>query len=363
MTIDSPTSSHPEADARMSAGAPAAPLRVAVVGLGERGIAHAAVLATLDRATLVGFADPDSAARRNLAGAGFHVPTFARLERLLARQKPDAVFVCSPLATRAALARTALAAGAAVFVERPIALAFRESARVVDEALRAARPLLCSHALMHMPVFARAHEAVRAGAIGAVREVRASVYVSRVFSAESAERLTGARGGGMIAYAAFDLLALLVRTIGLPLEAIATTNRLYGANEDELHAKLKLPRGGTLGLDCSWSVPGHPRPATVIEIEGDRGHILVSDDAIEIDGTAGDHVRLSDADLPQPARFDMDGEPRWIEDRAFVEWVLGGAEPPGANLRALEPHAVMHALEASAHSGGTPTPMPEGLGS
>src|SRR5262249_34152894 len=251
--------------------------------------------------------------------------------------------------------RIALRAGAAVFVERPIALAFGESSRVVDEALRATRPLLCSHPLLYVPVFARAFETVRGGAIGAVREVRASVYVSRVFSEESAERMAGGVGGGMIAYAAFDLLALLVRALGLPAEATATTNRLYGVHEDELHARVQLARGGTLGLDCSWSVPGYPRPATVIEIEGDRGHLLVSDDALEIHGPRGDHQRLSDADLPQPARFDLDGEARWIEDAAFVEWVLGGAEPPGANLQSLGPHALMHALERSAKAGGKPT--------
>src|SRR5437667_5647991 len=109
---------------------PAAPLRVAVAGLGERGLAHAAVLSTIERATLVGLADPRPAARRAAAGAGFSAPSFADVDRLLARARPDAVVVSAPLGARAEIARRALGAGAAVLIEKPIALAYGESARL-----------------------------------------------------------------------------------------------------------------------------------------------------------------------------------------------------------------------------------------
>jgi len=349
MTISAPSS--PTTPTSPGARVLAPPLRVAVVGLGERGLAHAGVLATLPRATLVGFVDSSGAARKNALGAGFAAPSFGKLDRLLAKQQPDAVFVCAPLISRPILARRAIAAGCAVFIERPIALAYGESARVVDEARKAGTPLLSSHALAHQPVFTRAAETVRGGLIGKVHEVRASVYVSRVFNAQAADRLIGLLGGGMLAYAAFDLFSYLVSLFGLPTEASAQANRLYGSREDEYHAKLTLPGGGTIGIDCSWSVPGYPRPATVIEMQGDRGHLLVSDDALEIDDTAGNHQRWSDADLPQPARFDLDGEPRWIEDSAFVERVLSGAGMDSES-EVLATHALMRDLLASAHDGG-----------
>ena len=211
---------------------------------------------------------------------------------------------------------------------------------------------------MHQPVFARAAAEVAAGKLGAVKQARASVNASRVFSARAARHVTHGQGGGVVAHTALDLIFLLSRMLGLPIEGSATAIRLYGDHEDEVHARLRLAGGGEVGFECSWSVPGYPVPGTVIELEGERGHLLVSDDAIEIDGPAAAHARWIDADLPQPARFDVDGEARWLEDAAFVEWVLGGAPPPGAGREALHAHAVMHALEASTRAGGQPSPVP-----
>jgi predicted dehydrogenase len=356
MTADSNSNSESRR-AASARGVVNAPCRVAVAGLGHRGIAHALALATIERATVVALADPRSSARRNASGMGFRVPAYAELGRLLARQQVDAVFVCAPVGTRIPLARQAIEAGAAVFVERPVAIEFDQVAALVDEAERRGAKLMCSHPLVHQPVFARAAAEVAAGKLGAVRQARASVNASRVFSARAARHVTHGQGGGVVAHTALDLIFLLSRILGLPNEGQATAIRLYGDHEDEVHARLKLPGGGEIRFDCSWSVPGYPVPGTVIELEGERGHLLVSDDAIEIDGPAGAHARWINADLPQPARFDVDGEARWLEDAAFVDWVLGGAPPPGAGREALHAHAVMHALEASMRSGGQPAPV------
>src|SRR5207237_8749038 len=141
---------------------------------------------------------------------GFDAPSFADIDHLLARARPDAVVVSAALGARAEIARRALSAGAAILIEKPIALAYGESARLADDARQARRPLMISHPLLHQPVFARASEAIREGAIGEVKQVRASVYVSRVFNAPAAQRLNGGHGGGVVAYATLDLLALLI---------------------------------------------------------------------------------------------------------------------------------------------------------
>ena len=356
MTTDSTSStSHARGEAR---GVVSAPCRVAVAGLGHRGVAHALALATNERATIVALADPRSTARRNARGMGFRLPSYSDLNRLLARQEIDAVFVCAPVGTRVSLARRALKAGAAVFVERPVAIDFEQVTELLSEAERRSAKLMFSHPLVHQPVFARAAAEVAAGKLGAVRQARASVNVSRVFSARAARHVTHGQGGGVVAHTALDLIYLLSRMLGLPGEGQATAIRLYGDHEDEVHARLKLPGGGEIRFDCSWSVPGYPVPGTVIELEGERGHLLVSDDAVEIDGPAGAHARWVNADLPQPARFDVDGEARWLEDAAFVDWVLGGALPPGAGRDGLHAYAVMQALEASMRSGGQLAPVP-----
>ena len=336
----------PNASRSARSSPPSAPLRVAVAGLGERGLVHAALISTLERATLVALADPRASARRTAAGAGFTAPMFSRFDRLLEKTTPDAVIVCAPLALRAKLARQALRAGAAVLIEKPVTLDHAEAGKVAAVAGQAGLPLVCSHPLLRQPVFERALQAVREGTIGEVKQVRASAYVSRVFNAEAARRVS--QGGGVVAHVALDLFALLIDMLGMPAEVHATGGQLYGDQDDEVHAGLVFSNGVSVGIDCSWSMPGYPRPAAVIEIDGDRGHLLVSDDALEIETAAGGHQRWTDADLPQLARFDLDGEARWREDEAFVDSVLAGAVTPDP----LRAHVVMRAVESSARDRG-----------
>jgi predicted dehydrogenase len=354
MMIDSSTS----AEISDRSAARAETLRVAVVGLGARGIGHATALATMPNCELVGLADPRAAARRNLRGMGHAAPGYRKVEQMLAKASPRAVFVSAPLPARAGLARMALEHGCAVFVERPMATTAEEGAGLVALAAEQGVPLAVSHTLAFEPVFDAARRAVSSGALGKVSEARASMYASRVFNAREAMRYTHGGAGGVLAHMSVDLLFVLGRMFGAPLEVRATASRLYGTLEDELHAMMTTESGAEVGFDSSWSVPGHPHPATVIELAAERGHLLVSDDAMELDlsepgaGFLAGHTRRRIADLPQPARFDMSGEARWLEDAAFVAWASGGSAPANTGAAALQTQRVMEALYDSARSAG-----------
>src|SRR5207249_5405998 len=104
------------------------------------------------------------------------------------------------------------------------------------------------------------------GTLGAFREVRASRYVSRVFHAEQqGEYADQGASRGVIAHTGTELVFLLLQMFGMPREVEASASRLYGALEDEARGSWKLDRT-RLAFEVSWSAPGYPRPATVIEI-------------------------------------------------------------------------------------------------
>ena len=340
---------------------PLRPVRVAVVGLGRAGLAHATLLSSVPDCELVAVVDARGEARARMRGLGYQARAYGRLKKMLATAKPDAVFVCGPQHERAASARLALGAGAAVFVEHPFGVTQDEARAVAAKADEAGRPLACACGLAFTPVFTRAHEALAAGVLGEVRQARSSMFVSRVFDARHpVHHESGPIAGGVLAQIASELLFLLVWTLGVPVEARATSHRIYGGLEDELHAMMKLASGAEVGLDCSWSVPGYPEPATVIELEGDNGKLLVSDDGIEADlkegraGFATGHTRIRSAELPQPAAFDWGGDAAYLMDASFLAWVSGGSIVPNHGGFAIEVHAVMDALYASARAGGEP---------
>ena len=338
---------------------PLRPVRVAVVGLGKMGVAHTAVLSMIPGCEVVGLADHHAPLGRTVRGMGYRAPFFASAEKMLSVTRPDAVLVCTQQDAHLPLAKLALEAGAAVFVEKPLAHTLADAEALAELALRAGRPVSCGYTLAYLPVFARAREAVPA--IGRLRQARSSMYLSQVFGPRQGWMYDAARsGGGVVANISSHLLFLLEWYLGTPVEVRATWKKLYSRVEDELHGMMTLASGAEVGFDSSWSVPGYPLSAVVIELDGDNGKLLVSNDAFELDllaaheGWPAGHTRLAHAELPQPARFDVNGDGYYLEDAAFLAWATGGPPPPTTVDAALRVQRVMDALYRSAAAGGSP---------
>jgi predicted dehydrogenase len=127
---------------------------------------------------------------------------------------------------------------------------------------------------------------------------------------------------------------------------------------------MTLPSGAEVGFDSSWSVPGYPLSAVVIELDGDNGKLLISNDAFELDlrdahaGWPAGYTRRRHAELPQPARFDVNGDGYYLEDAAFLAWATGGPAPPTEVGAALRVQRVMDALYRSAAADGAATQVP-----
>ncbi len=338
---------------------PQRPVRAAVFGLGRSGLHHAAALSTITNVELVAIGDPDRNARRNARGMGLSARSFASAATLIQRGTPEVLFVATPLDLRAGLAAQALEAGVAVQIEGVPALTAADAAPLIHAAARAERSIACAWSLAYHPVFSLARRIVAADTLGAVRQVRASRNVSRVVTPLH-QRAYSAHGGprGVLAHVGAEMMFVLVRMFGMPSSVAATSQSLYGALDDEARGGWTLERGGRLGFETSWSAPGYPRPATVIEVEAEYGRMLLSEDAVEIDLTAARGTfpsgvtRFGRADLPQLARFELEGDERWLEDATFVAGIANGGDIPTELSACLETLRVIDALYASAAAGG-----------
>jgi predicted dehydrogenase len=332
---------------------PLRPVRVAVAGLGKMGVAHTAVLSMIPNCEVVGLADHHAPLGKTVRGMGYQAPFFASAEKMLAATRPDAVFVCAQQDAHYPLAKLAIDAGAAVFVEKPLAHTLADAEALAALSAQTGRPISCGYTLAYLPVFARAREAV--AAIGTLKQARSSMNLSQVFGPRHGWMYDPARsGGGVVANISSHLLFLLEWYLGTPVEVRATWKKLYGAVEDELHAMMTMPNGAEVGFDSSWSVPGYPLSAVVIEVDGENGKLLVSNDALELDlhepraGWPAGHTRERHADLPQPGRFDVNGDGYYLEDAGFLAWATGGPAPPTTVDAALRVQRVIDALYRSA---------------
>ena len=148
-------------------------LRCAVLGAGRIGRIHAANLArAVAGAELVAIADVNLDAARDTA-TRLRVPTVtADYRELLARDAIDAVVVCTPTATHYDVLLAAIAAGKAIFTEKPIDLDLARIDAINAAAVARGVPMMVGFQRRYDPDFARVKAMVDAGTVGDVHVVR-----------------------------------------------------------------------------------------------------------------------------------------------------------------------------------------------
>lgn len=155
---------------------------IALIGCGMWGRNIARNLHAIGCLAGVADANPEHAAR---FAAEFDCPVLT-VEAALTSPKIDAVALITAAPSHAELAVTALKAGKAVFVEKPLALTVADAERIAEAAKVAGRPVMVGHLIRHHPVFQHLLALVEAGAIGALRHIRASrIAAGRIRDTES----------------------------------------------------------------------------------------------------------------------------------------------------------------------------------
>ena len=163
-------------------------VRVALAGCGGWGRNILRVLVESPRARVVAVADTHPQRRAVAEALLLGAPgaaVVATLDEALAAG-PDAVVIATPPHTHAALALRALAAGADVFVEKPLATRVADAERIVARAAALGRVGMVGHLLRYHPAVERLVELARGGALGALQRfesTRVSIAGDRSASA------------------------------------------------------------------------------------------------------------------------------------------------------------------------------------
>ena len=129
--------------------------RVLVVGLGAMGLSHARAYQAIDGFELVGLCTRNAAGRSDLDREFPALPRFEALTQALQALKPDAVAIAAYTEHHAPMALEALAAGAHVFCEKPLADTLEAAERVVAAARQANKALLIGYILRVHPSWTR----------------------------------------------------------------------------------------------------------------------------------------------------------------------------------------------------------------
>jgi len=140
-------------------------MKVAVLGVGRLGAAHAATLGALPEISELRIYDADPARARDIA-APLGAQVAGSAEAALAGV--DAAVIVTPTPTHAPLIHHCLDAGIATFCEKPVAMEIAETEAVVAHVARVAGRLQIGFQRRFDVGYTRAREAIASGSLGPV---------------------------------------------------------------------------------------------------------------------------------------------------------------------------------------------------
>jgi len=152
------------------------PIRLGIVGTGNRGRAHIAAIKALPRYQIVALADPtpDSLDRASSLVPG--AKTYSYYHKMLAEQNLDAVIVVTPSFLHAEITVAALNHGLHVLCEKPIATRIEDANRMIDAAKKSGKLLYIGFQKRFVPAHAKLHELAAAGTIGHIEFISANLF-------------------------------------------------------------------------------------------------------------------------------------------------------------------------------------------
>jgi len=328
---------------------PSTDLRVGIVGAGAIAqVAHIPVLRKLRGVQLVGVCDSDGAKARALAARFGVTGAYTDIEELLEFGKVDAVAICTPNHLHEAHVVSALASGAHVLVERPLALTSTGAAKALRAAERYRRTLLVAMNFRFRSDVQAVQGFLAGGELGEVSAVRAGWHVFRAARQQLGWRSRRQEsGGGAMMDLGLAVLDLALWITGGPAveRVTARIERAKGtaAVDEAGTAYVQCADGPDILVDASWRHFGEGE-RTWLDVRGVKGSASISPLRVfkELHGVPADVTPTGAASRENA--FTASYKAEW----AYFLAVLRGettAEPPEDQVQLLK---VLEAIYRSA---------------
>ena len=338
-------------------------IKVNVIGMGIMGKGVARALASNPRARLTAVADLKGE-NRDQGQAEFSLErTYENYREMLEREKPDAVYVCTPDWAHAEPVLACLEAGIPVQVEKPLATSEGEAAEIVRAARRTGVKLQVSFNHRWLPVYHLAWKQVRAGKIG--KPVTGYARKNNPITVPT-EMIPWARHSSPMWFLSCHDVDLMTWWLDEdPVEVKAhgykgvLKGRLGWDTYDAMQALVRFAGGAFVTFEAAWIYPpAHPAmPDSFMALIGEEGHIHMDRKMEQIEMSTAEGIAWPRSLL----NFEVFG--RWIGAfpscvNHFIDIVADGGEPAVTAMDGWRSTAILDAIHRSADSGETITVSP-----
>lgn len=246
------------------------------------------------RAAIVAIADPNADAR-TVRQEGFRIPAaYDSVEAMIEHEQLDAVDICTPCETHAALVGLAVSRGIAVLCQKPLAPTLAEATALV-EGLSPKIPLMVHDNWRFRATYRRIREWIDGGVLGDLRRVQLDYMSSGMIAGSSGERPALIRQPGFselprllvleVLIHHLDTLRFLLGELELGSATLARSNDDI-VGEDIATLTLTTQEGGTPVL-VAGNLAAHGEPPQArdqLRIYGSRGTVVLDAYTLSIVG-------------------------------------------------------------------------------
>jgi predicted dehydrogenase len=146
-------------------------INVGIVGIGSMGRNHARVLAQMPEVNLAALADVDEATVNQIART-YKANAYTDYRQMLETEHLDVVTVAVPTSMHLEVTLAAIAHGAHVLVEKPLAFSVAECQQMIDAATARNVRLAVGHIERFNPAILELKRRLRTGELGRVFQIR-----------------------------------------------------------------------------------------------------------------------------------------------------------------------------------------------
>lgn len=267
-------------------------VRIGLIGSGAIAqIAHLPILRKMKGVEIAALCDSDGAKARALAERMKVESWYTDIEEMLEFAKPDAVVICTPNHLHEIHTLSALAAGAHVIVERPIAMNAAGVTRVLKAAEKAKRNVLVAMNHRFRSDAQAVHKFLRGGELGDLLTIRCGWHVFRAAKQQLGWRSRrNESGGGVLMDLGLPMIDLAMFIAGRPeVERVSASVRQAGQVDELAGVQLYCADGVSIWCDVSWRYVGEGERMW-LDVQATKGSASISPLKVykELHGQAAD---------------------------------------------------------------------------
>lgn len=292
-------------------------VRFAILGCGAISRVHLEGIQRTEEAELVAVCDVSEERAREV-GAAYGVPYYTDYEKMLKQDNIEVINICTPSGMHPEQTLLAAQAGKHVMVEKPIAIRQDDIHRMVEACeehgvlIAAIYPRRMSPAAQYVKAF------IEQGGLGKLSLCTAVIkpYRDQTYYDSAGWRGTWAMdGGGVLMNQGIHTIDLLLWLVG-PVDSLyAKTEHLLRKIEVEDTATVLLQFGNqTMGI-IEASTTAYKQPAHQVTLHGEKGTIILTEDAITTFDLVDGNVELPPF---EPFKAIPDGHRLQIRDMALA---------------------------------------------